>query len=246
MWYSAICGSRAPIIGAQAKKAYDGLFMESSTAADKEPFVSLFYCHEYTRECYGRGLASPVEIPRLKDFWAAAFAADKELADKRAAGSPVISRAQGFIDTLNALQLDKITFSDDPQQDANLRATYKTLIDTLTKICSGSSIHDLMVDQFQGKVRDALLNPGGVNATLGNTLNIAKQYEDLVGVYWLSDAQSWIAANDWVTTKVADYLVDEMVTDLGNALDAQCIIGGGTATGANGEKVKVTFSKISK
>lgn len=54
--------------------------------------------------------------------------------------------------------------------------------------------------------------------------------------------QAWIAAGRMGAAK---FLTEELYEDLGSAIDTQSLLAGGEATAANGERVRVTFKRIS-
>jgi hypothetical protein len=241
-----VAAARAPQIGQRTKKVYDALFLETCAAADSEPFQNAFYCHEFARECFGRGAAKPVPIPRLQQFWAAAFACDSESAEARENGA--IPSARELIDVLKAVPLEDITFSADPAQDKQARDKYRQLIGTLEKVMTGTPIKSLLLDQFNGAVREKIgaAVPAAVNQAVADAYGIAVEYAPLFGINYEPALAAWSAASNWVVNKLAERELQAMIDDLGDALDAQCIIEGGTATGANGESVTLKFAKISR
>jgi hypothetical protein len=256
-----VAAARARQNGEKAQPGYDFLFMESSPVADQRPFQNLYYCHEFTREAFGRKLAKPAPIPLLQGLWKAGRACDQEMAAANAAGTGGDPAA--LADVLSQMDLDHMTFDPDPAKDAATREDFRNLIKSLQRFLSGEPFEQILKSQIAGQLTisglaDALLKGNAPGASWGRDLqrvlentsleDLARRsglpagHGALLGALFQPAVLAWITATRMGAAK---FLTDELYEDLGNAIVAGSLLAGGEAAGAKGEAVRVTFKRIS-
>ncbi len=259
-----VAAARAIANGAKAQLGYDFLFMESSPAADQPPFQDLYYCHEFTREAFGRKMTKPAPIPFLQKLWEAGRVCDQEMAAANAEGAGGDPAALAEI--LSAIDVDHISFDPDPAKNEAARHGFHELISSLQRFLSGEPFEQIVAskigDQLQPGALLGLANAllrgnspvGGalpnLQKILSNTSNedLAKlsgmtgRYAPLLAAAFQPAVQAWIAGGRMGAAKL---ITNEVLEDLGNAIDAKSLLAGGEAMGANGEAVRVTFKRIS-
>jgi hypothetical protein len=267
-----VAAARAREIGAAATLGYDFLFLESSSAADQWPFKGLYYCHKFTREAFGRKLANPGPIPILWGLWQAVRACDRETAslgpEERGSAPAALAAVLAEID------IDHCDFSPDPARNEAMRQDFRELIGALRRFLNGESFEHILTTKVAEKLKDGtasgLLNallrgnspvgtggpnlPQDMNNALQQLLNTAsitdlakssgnpEAYAPLLGAAFFPGIQGWLAAN---RMGLARLITEELVEDLGNAIDAKSLLAGGEAMGKDGEIVRVTFKRIS-
>ncbi len=256
-----VAAARAVEIGAKAQLGYDFLFMESSTIADQPPFQNLYYCHEFTREAFGRKLAKPAPIPILQDLWKAGRACDQEMAAANAAGTAGDPAA--LKNVLSQIDVEHITFDPDPAKNEAARKEFRDLINSLQRFLGGETFEQIVKSKIAeqltiSSLADALLKGNSPASKAGQDMQrilsdtsladlarssgLPEGHAALLGAAFNPAIEAWIAAG---RMGAANYLSDELYEDLGNAIDAKSLLAGGEATGTNGESVRVTFKRIS-
>jgi len=259
-----VVAARAVANGAKAQLGYDFLFMESSPIADQPPFQNLYYCHEFTREAFGRKMAKPAPIPILQNLWKAGRACDQEMAAANASGTAGDPAALSSV--LSQIDVDHITFDPDPARNEAARNDFRNLINSLQRFLGGEPIEQLLKSKISDRLQEetisnlaeALLkgNSPGANIApelqrilsesslteLAKSSGLPEGHAALLGAAFHPAVQAWIAAG---RLGAANLLTEDLYEDLGNAIDAKSLLEGGEATGANGESVRVTFKRIS-
>ena len=259
-----VAAARAVEIGAKAQVGYDFLFMESSPIADQPPFQNLYYCHEFTREAFGRKLAKPAPIPILQDLWKASRACDGEMAAANARGMEGGPAALEAV--LAQIDVGHITFNSDPATDEADRKDFGSLINSLQLFLRGEpleqivkskiaeQIHDKSYSGLASEIIKGHASAMGLVPTIRHVLSdtslsdlakasgLPEGHGALLGAVLHPAVQAWMAAD---RMKAATVMTDELIEDLGNAIDARSLLAGGEATGAHGESVRVTFKRIS-
>lgn len=259
-----VAAARAVEIGAKAQVGYDFLFMESSPLADQPPFQNLYYCHEFTREAFGRRLAKPAPIPILQDLWKATRTCDGEMAAANAKGMGSGPAELGAV--LAQIDVDHITFDSDPGKDKTDRNDFRSLINSLQLFLKGEPFEQIVKSKIAEQIHDesytglaSEIIKGHTSATgLGPTIRrvlsdtslselakasgLPEGHSALLGAVLHPAVQAWMATD---RMKAAAVITDELIEDLGNAIDAKSLLAGGEATGAHGESVRVAFKRIS-
>jgi hypothetical protein len=259
-----VAAARAVEIGAKAQLGYDFLFMESSPMADRPPFQNLYYCHEFTREAFGRKMTQPAPIPILQGLWKAGRACDQEMAAANATGTA--GDPAGLKTVLSQIDVEHITFDPDPVKNEAARKEFRNLINSLQSFLGGEPLEQILkgkiAEQLQGGAISSLIggllkgNAQGAEvmqdlqrilsdtslADLAKSSGLPAEQVALLGSMFHPALQAWVAAG---RMGVAGFLTDDLYEDLGNAIDAKSLLAGGEAAGANGEPVRVTFKRIS-
>jgi hypothetical protein len=246
-----VAAQRAVALKGKTKENYDFAFLESSLLADKDQFENSMYCHEFTRECFGRGLAKPVEIPVLKSFWEAALACDQEAARQRLAGR-YPGDAADLLKQLSKIDISDIRFDKDPATNARVQSAVRQLIDSLSKVLDGHSFQQLTTEFVANGVREEITKEvaGQASSLAMSVLKIPSETAPMVGIFFDFALRSWLDVNS--VAPIAKYLVEGgslekgLLRDLADAIDAEALLAGGVATGANGERVYVRFQRISR
>lgn len=260
-----VVAARAVEIGAKAQRGYDFLFMESSTLSDQPPFQDLYYCHEFTREAFGRRMTKPVPIPILQGLWQAGRACDQELAAANAQGSA--HDAASLAAVLSEIDLENITFDPDAAKNEVIRHDFRQLIGYLKQFLSGESLQQIFTSKIAEELKpssvpvllEGLLkgsSPGEMllpklqqlfskqsMADLAKSSGTPEAYVPILASAFQPAVQAWFVASQ---IRAGTFVSEEVYQDLGNAIDAESILQGGDAIGANGETVRVTFTRISK
>jgi hypothetical protein len=259
-----VAAARAVENGAKAQLGYDFLFMETSPIADQPPFQNLYYCHEFTREAFGRKMTKPAPIPILQGLWKAGRACDQEMAAANATGTAGDPAALATV--LSQIDVEYITFDTDPAKDEAARNDFRNLINSLQRFLGGESLEQLLkskiADRLQGETissfAETLLKGNLLTAKvtpelqrilsdaslaeLAKSSGLPEEHAALLGSAFHPAIQAWMAAG---RLGAAKFLTEDLYEDLGNAIDAKSLLAGGEATGANGESVRVTFKRIS-
>jgi hypothetical protein len=260
-----VVAARAVEIGAKAQRGYDFLFMESSALADQPPFKDLYYCHEFTREAFGRSMTKPAPIPILQGLWQAGRACDQEMAAANAQGAA--HDAASLAAVLNEIDLENITFDPDPAKNQAARQDFRQLIGYLTRFLNGESLQQIFKSKIAEELEssslpallEGLLKGSSVGemlepklqqlfsnqsmAELAKSSDTPEAYVPLLASAFQPAIQAWFVASRMGT---AVFVAEDVFRDLGNAIDAKSLLQGGDALGANGETVRVTFTRISK
>jgi hypothetical protein len=260
-----VVAARALDIGAKAQRGYDFLFMESSTLSDQPPFKDLYYCHEFTREAFGRSMTKPAPIPILQGLWQTARACDQEIAAANAQGSAHGPASLAAV--LSEINLENTTLDPDPVKNEATQEDFRQLIGYLKRFLNGESLQqiftskiaeglklgsvpDLLVGLLKGASPGELLEPKLQQlfstesmADLAKSSETPVAYVPLLAAAFQPAVQAWFVASQMGAAVVVS---EEVFQDLGNAIDAKSLLQGGDAIGANGETVRVTFKRISR
>ena len=259
-----VAAARAVEIGAKAQLGYDFLFMETSAISDQPPFQNLYYCHEFTREAFGRKMTKAAPIPILQNLWKAGRACDQEMAAANAPGAGGDPAALATV--LSQIDVDHIAFDPDPAKNEAARKDFRDLIKSLQRFLGGEPLEQILKSKIAEQLQagtvsglaDTLLkgnSPGSKLtpdlqrilsetslADLAKSSGLPEEHAALLASAFHPAVQAWIAAGRMGAAK---FLTEDLYDDLGSAIDAKSLLAGGEAMGANGESVRVTFKRIS-